>query len=795
MLEGREAAALLRLSEEEVRARALEYGYNLSYCRDVHECVGELLTLLNVLEVSVEVGQPGAPPGALGVVFGRDLEVAKVHTSTPPLLGERHGLGALIGGWRLESIGGHDVKYSRLAERYTAMTGTFSMVFKRIVVAKKLVRESPTQNFGVKLAERTTIIENIEAHSPGEHSGLSGYVGWKVCTIEGQRVSDAADLVNRSHLKNFVKLGLVQPHCRRMLSVDKGADERLGVSFADDTLAVKDVVKGGVADRCGFSDYVGGWRVAAVHNKKIVENGDLVTYFGRYSRTEKGKPRAVTFVLAPVVCENVLSAQEAPDGDEAGGAAGASEPHTSREVVLTRKAADEPTGVICTENLIVEQVKLYSSGAKAGLSGLVGWRMTAIDGKPVSCRETLKKEIVGKLRFAVTLELDDANLPSNIVEMHLNGDLTQKEVLQGVARFGEVQEVLPPVEVREINCLGCGTLVGVRTKFCASCGAKVINTMPPFLCHISFQQVEAAQRMLSNPPSHLQHFLKVKYYHPPMASRAAQQQDDEKLVSDAARPSILTMINCLGFFNAWAILNVGRDATKDEIKKSWKEKSLLYHPDRQHSNPATADMSEKEKEKILSGEMMKTVTEAYKSLTDETRREKLEADVEKAIVQSGRKQVMARIPTRTKAGDFALGGGGGGKAADSDDEDRDHFGEATAAAPVSNSLFAAYTTSTATEQEPAYKRKTAMPGVSQRTRAYGGLQQVEIVEKEYNPHQVHDQKSAAAPVVAPQAGSWRQRNEATRQKYVWWADALLGRTHLARTRARTHPQVSQPRLL
>ena len=56
----------------------------------------------------------------------------------------------------------------------------------------------------------------------------------------------------------------------------------------------------------------------------------------------------------------------------------------------------------------------------------------------------------------------------------------------------------------------------------------------------------------------------------------------------------------------YALLDVGRDATQDEIKKAFRKQALKYHPDRNQEPGAETQF--------------KAVNEAYGVLSDETRR-------------------------------------------------------------------------------------------------------------------------------------------------------------------------------
>lgn len=64
----------------------------------------------------------------------------------------------------------------------------------------------------------------------------------------------------------------------------------------------------------------------------------------------------------------------------------------------------------------------------------------------------------------------------------------------------------------------------------------------------------------------------------------------------------------------YKILGVGKDASVDDIKKAYKKRALIHHPDR-HSSASQAERSEQEKK-------FKEVGEAYAVLTDPKKRQR-----------------------------------------------------------------------------------------------------------------------------------------------------------------------------
>lgn len=62
----------------------------------------------------------------------------------------------------------------------------------------------------------------------------------------------------------------------------------------------------------------------------------------------------------------------------------------------------------------------------------------------------------------------------------------------------------------------------------------------------------------------------------------------------------------------YKILGIGKEANDDEIRKAYKKKALVHHPDR-HANSSDADKKENEKK-------FKDLGEAYAVLSDKTKK-------------------------------------------------------------------------------------------------------------------------------------------------------------------------------
>ena len=104
----------------------------------------------------------------------------------------------------------------------------------------------------------------------------------------------------------------------------------------------------------------------------------------------------------------------------------------------------------------------------------------------------------------------------------------------------------------------------------------------------------------------------------------------------------------------YAILEVGRNATPDEIKKAYRKLAMKYHPDR---NPGNKEAEEK----------FKTISVAYEVLSDETKRRQYDQLGHDMYTKGGRGGMGGMnaedIFSQAFGGDFFsnLFGGGGGR--------------------------------------------------------------------------------------------------------------------------------------
>jgi len=67
----------------------------------------------------------------------------------------------------------------------------------------------------------------------------------------------------------------------------------------------------------------------------------------------------------------------------------------------------------------------------------------------------------------------------------------------------------------------------------------------------------------------------------------------------------------------YSILNVNKDATKDDIKKAYKKMAMEFHPDKHMSKP--------ENERVVLEDRFKKINEAYETLGDDSKRQQYDA--------------------------------------------------------------------------------------------------------------------------------------------------------------------------
>eukprot|EP01064_Diplonema_japonicum_P021020 TRINITY_DN30568_c0_g1_i1.p1 TRINITY_DN30568_c0_g1~~TRINITY_DN30568_c0_g1_i1.p1 ORF type:complete len:762 (+),score=177.46 TRINITY_DN30568_c0_g1_i1:223-2508(+) len=598
---------LLECSLAEIKSYGTREGMNLEYCSTKESAINDFLSKQHKYNISVVVDRSNA--GSLGVTFGHDMGIEHVSGEHQ---GAKLGMGYLKD-WMLRTIDGTPIPNTTvLVSIFAAKKGLTTMTFQRRMTPVKLQREYGEQNIGLTLSD-DLIIESVRENSPAAAAGLTRFVGYKLAAIDDRLILEPQDLVNRTHCKKEFSFSVIKMHSRRHLHMKRrDPNEKFGVTFGSD-LSVSSVTPNSLGERVGFGTCLTSWKIVSIDGMKAESTEDLV-------KLVTGKVTCL-FVLGPVGGQEVQQKTT-------------KNTRNTRDCTIIRKDGSESIGMFCNNDLVLELVTERSASDKAGLRDLIGWRITHIDGIGVYDKEVLKTQIGDKLSVTASLVLDDDNLPCSVVKVGLSEEKSMKDILNAFSRYGAVAQILPTERVMFINCTHCNAEIGLQVKFCSSCGGRVLSSAAPYFCHITFRRVDDAKRALADPPTNLPGLQHLRYYHPPKQENRVVEEDKEE-----AKPSLLSMARCLGFFNAFAILDVTKDATKEEIKKAFNEKSRMYHPDRRHLQTDTKDDN---------GEMFKAVAKAYKTLKDKEERANLDKEIEKAIQLHGKKQVMARIPTRGK---------------------------------------------------------------------------------------------------------------------------------------------------
>ena len=595
----------MKLGKEELLAAVrADTGFDLSYCHGELEIFREALALSGVYSIVVEVDRSSGEQ--MGITFSATCDVEVV---TPGKQADRAGFGKLLG-WRLASIDSELVRSTDDITRIIPKKTSFTKLCFQIITEEILIqRDYREQGIGITLSP-DLIINWVHEASPADIAGITKYIGWKLVAVDGREITAEEDLANRSSSKREFSVSVIKLLCRMKLHIKRREGDRLGVTFSDN-LSIQSVTKGSVGERMGFKPYIGGiWRVFSVDNTCVSATADLATAFGQKLKS--------LFVLAPVSLSNMTQS---------------SLNKNSRQVTITRKSKNESLG-LCCDNLVISEVKPGSCCFRAGLQGLLGWRLQTVDGVEVDA-DSLKEVVGDKLKFVLEVILDNKNLPSSIIKVEMTENKQQRELLNAFSRFGTVMNVQSTEEVLSAPCPTCQEDLPLEALFCTSCGGQSSRNVSPFYSMITFLRVEDAKSALQDPPT-IKGLRSLKYYHPPRQHEIHIEEETED-----AKPKALSLATCLGFFNAFSLLDVPRDATQDEVKKAYRSKSMQYHPDktRHITDPVEAKNS---------ADMFKACAKAKKMLTDKDEKLILDQEIEKSIAIHGSKAVLARIPTRGK---------------------------------------------------------------------------------------------------------------------------------------------------
>eukprot|EP01060_Flectonema_neradi_P021698 TRINITY_DN2956_c0_g2_i1.p1 TRINITY_DN2956_c0_g2~~TRINITY_DN2956_c0_g2_i1.p1 ORF type:complete len:757 (+),score=161.94 TRINITY_DN2956_c0_g2_i1:245-2272(+) len=542
----------------------------------------------------------------MGITF---TPACQVEVVTPGKQAAAAGFRKLLG-WQLTAIDSETVRstedITRIIPKKKSLTKlSFQMITEEVVIR----REYREQALGISLSP-DLIINWVTEASPADLADLPKFIGWKMIAVDGREITAEEDLINRSMSKREFSVSVVKLFCRMKLHIKRREGDKLGVTFSEN-LSIESVAKGSVGERMGFRPYIGGvWRVFSVDGKCVSTTTELAAALG--------KKLQVLFVLAPVSLGNMSSANNNVN---------------SRRITVIRKSKNESLG-LCCDDLVISEVKTGSCCHKAGLQGLLGWRLQSVDGEAVD-PDSLKTAVGDKLKFVLEVILDNKNLPSSIIKVEMTENKQQRDLLNAFGRYGTVMNVQATEEVKTVPCPTCHEELPIEALFCTSCGGKATRNVSPFYAMVTFLRVEDAKAALQDPPT-TPGVRSLKYYHPPRQQEVHIEEETED-----AKPKALSLATCLGFFNAYSILDVPRDATPEEIKAAYKIMSMRYHPDKTRHITDPVEIKN-------SADMFKACAKAKRMLTDKDEKLILQQEIEKSIAIHGSKAVLARIPTRGK---------------------------------------------------------------------------------------------------------------------------------------------------
>jgi len=146
----------------------------------------------------------------------------------------------------------------------------------------------------------------------------------------------------------------------------------------------------------------------------------------------------------------------------------------------------------------------------------------------------------------------------------------------------------------------------------------------------------------------LEHYEEAVYDYEKVSSLDKSNQEYKQLLSDAKMALKKSKRK-----NYYKILGVEKSANDDEIKKAYKKRALIHHPDR-HANASESERAEQEKK-------FKDVGEAYTVLSDKKKRAQYDSgrDLEDMGGYSGDAMDPNTIFQTFFSGHSTAGGGGG----------------------------------------------------------------------------------------------------------------------------------------
>ena len=181
-----------------------------------------------------------------------------------------------------------------------------------------------------------------------------------------------------------------------------------------------------------------------------------------------------------------------------------------------------------------------------------------------------------------------------------------------------------------------------RTVFSLVDGNKSIEQ----LCSLSgmgdFNTLKAVYALLAlrmTEPGVIKTDEDKKFAHEAVTSKPGQAE--HAAADSVTREMIQHTYDSLEIQNYYEILGIGRNATQQEVKKSYFQHAKLYHPDR-HFNPGMSDM----KEKLEA--LFARIHDAYETLSSKTGRDKYNLDLANGLTRRSADKVTEQKRTDNK---------------------------------------------------------------------------------------------------------------------------------------------------
>ena len=241
-------------------------------------------------------------------------------------------------------------------------------------------RRDPGVSLGILLREPGLTIEVVEPNSPAHHAGLFRLIGHQLTHICGRQVVTVSHVADASRGLRDVDVRLKPKICGVRLRRQIG--EAWGFGVDSTTLVVADVMTNSPGMRAGLDDWMG-HKITHVDGKYVTQGPELMAIL----RQQHLRELEVRF--CPWSVEEVRTLPNSqPVVEEA-------------EVLLDRSFK---LGIGLTQGMAVNDVDPEGPCGEAQIEDYVGWRMTHIDGKPISKSADIAPLVRGRRKVALRFE-------------------------------------------------------------------------------------------------------------------------------------------------------------------------------------------------------------------------------------------------------------------------------------------------------------------------------------------------------------------------------------------------------